>query len=69
MKTSCLWLMCAVLAGCSSTGGKNASNTGAQHPVAMVAASPAPSTYHAKLISEFSEGESKFLEMAPADGQ
>jgi hypothetical protein len=62
IKTSGLLLLCAAFAGCSSmTGAKS----GANAPVASVSANPETNRDHARIITEYSEGESKFLEMAP----
>jgi hypothetical protein len=61
MKTCCLMLLCASLAGCGSlTSTASRSNNAAVVPV-----SQRTNQYHARLIAEYSEGESQFLDIAP----
>jgi hypothetical protein len=62
MKIICLGLFCALLAGCNSMG---TAKTGSVPTPAAASAQPT-NQYHARTISEFSEGESKFLDMAPS---
>jgi uncharacterized protein YceK len=60
MKISCLIVLCAVFTGCSSVSRTNANST-------TTAAAPtnAESTqYHAHIITEYSDGATKFLDMS-----
>jgi len=61
MKTCCLLLLAALFAGCSSV---NSAKSGSPAAVAEGPSSSESSQYHARTISEYSEGESKFLNMA-----
>jgi uncharacterized protein YceK len=51
-------LLCLLLAGCSSTANRN--DSGNPH-----AGSSTPTTYHHETVSEFSDGETKFLQLVP----
>jgi uncharacterized protein YceK len=59
MKITCLMLLCAVIAGCSSVSHSNTNST------RMATASTEPAQYHVHLITEYSDGATKFLEMSP----
>ena len=58
MKNRIIYLAVILLAGCSSMpAGKGGDQTQAD--------SRAPATYHHETVSEFNEGESKFLRLVP----
>ena len=64
MKTSYLLLLCLLAAGCSSISRADRSSSGVP---AHASDNARPAQYHATIISEFSDGETRFLTMAPEE--
>ena len=55
MKTNVLCLLCLLFAGCSSISSRN--------PDPQAGATT--STYHHETVTEFNDGETKFLQLVP----
>jgi uncharacterized protein YceK len=67
MKKSCLLMMiaCAALSGCSSlTATKSAAS-----PAPARHSNSASRQYHAQIISEYGDGETRFLNLSPDGDQ